>query len=136
MEKRYKVKINSSDKLEELLQEIYNQACNQLNQVQYEMDKLGNSTNLGADDISIEDKTKYSKAMHDYLGDKERAIKSKFEIAKLMSEIIKYSGDVNNALNDPSFAKATKLDIKSLKNAALSIDDNDNTDTETYVLKK
>lgn len=134
MEKRYKIKINSADKLEELLQEIYNQACNQLNQVQNEMDKLANSTNLGEESISVEDKTKYSKAMHDYLGDKDRAIKSKFEIAKLMSEIIKYSGDVNSALNDPTFAKATKLDIKGLKNAAMSIEDEN--DTDSYTLKK
>lgn len=134
MDKRYKVKINSADKLEELLQEIYNQACNQLNQVQNEMDKLANSTNLGAEEVSIEDKSKYAKSMHDYLGDKDRAIKSKFEIAKLMSEIIKYSGDVNNALNDPTFAKATKLDIKSLKSAALTIEEEN--DSDSYTLKK
>lgn len=133
MEKRYKVKLNSNDKIEELLQEIYNEACRQLNQIQIEMDKLTNSINLGAEEITIDDKTKYSKSMHDYLGDKDRAIKSKFEIAKFLGEIVKHNGNVNDALNDPAFAKATSLNIKNLRNVALS-DDNDD-DTDTYILK-
>ena len=133
MEKRYKVKLNSSDKIEELLQEIYNEACRQLNQIQIEMDKLTNSINLGAEEITIEDKAKYSKSMHDYLGDKDRAIKSKFEIAKFLGEIVKHNGNVNDALNDPAFAKATSLNIKNLRNVALS--DNNEDDTDTYILK-
>lgn len=134
MEKRYKVKLNSVDKIEELLQEIYNEACRQLNQIQNEIDKLTNSINLGNEEITIEDKTKYSKAIHDYMGDKDRAIKSKFEIAKFMGEIVKHNGDINGALNDPGFAKATKLDIKGLKDVAMSINEDD--DTDTYILKK
>lgn len=133
MEKRYKVKLNSVDKIEELLQEIYNEACRQLNQIQNEIDKLTNSINLGGEEITIEDKTKYSKAIHDYMGDKDRAIKSKFEIAKFMGEIVKHHGDINGALNDPGFAKTTKLDIKGLKDMAMSIEDDD---TDTYILKK
>lgn len=134
MEKRYKIKLNSNDKVEELLQEIYNEACRQLTQIQNEIDKLTNSINLGAEEISIEDKARYAKAIHDYMGDKDRAIKSKFEIAKFMGEIIKHNGDINGALNDPGFAKATKLDIKSLKSASMNIDENE--DIDTYILKK
>ena len=134
MEKRYKVKLNSTDKIEELLQEIYNEACRQLNQVQTEMDKLMNNINLADESVSIEDKAKYAKAIHDYLGDKDKAIKSKFEIAKFMGEVVKHNGDINGALNDPGFSKATKLDIKGLKSASFSVDD-DSSDSDTYILK-
>lgn len=134
MEKRYKVKLNSVDKIEELLQEIYSEACRQLNQIQSEMDKLMNSTILGAETITMEDKTRYAKAIHDYMGDKDRAIKAKFEIAKFMGEIVKHHGDINGALNDPDFNKATKLDIKGLKSVAMSVDDSE--DNNTYILKK
>lgn len=133
MEKKYKVKLNSIDKIEELLQEIYNEACRQLNQIQSEMDKLMNSTNFGDESFNLEDKTKYAKSIHDYIGDKDKAIKSKFEIAKFMGEIVKHNGDINATLNDPEFNKATKLDIKGLKSASFTVDDGN--DSDTYILK-
>lgn len=135
MEKRYKVKLNSIEKVEELLQEIYDQACRQLNEVQSEINKLQSSTNLGEEGFSMDDKAKYSKSMHDYLGDKEKAIKSKFEIAKFMGELIKHSGDLVGTLNDKEFGKATKLDLKGLREG---IEDtlNDGGDSTTYFLKK
>lgn len=120
MEKRYKVRLNSLDKVEELLQEIYEQACRQLNEIQIEINKLSVSTNLG--DADMDTKAKYSKAMHDFIGDKTKAISSKFEIAKFMGEIIKYGGDASKALNDQQFNQRTKLDLKSLREA---IADND-----------
>lgn len=133
MEKKYKVKLNSIEKIEELLQEIYDQACRQLNEIQNEMNKLQNSTNLGQDGISIEDKAKYAKAIHDFMGDKERAIKSKFEIAKFMGELAKHNGDLGETLNDQGFVKATKLDLKALKAGISNDEDGGST---TYILKK
>lgn len=135
MEKQYKVKLNSVDKVEELLQEIYNESVRQINQIQNEIDKLTNSTNLGSETMSMEDKAKYSKAIHDYLGDKEKAIKQKLEVAKLMNEVIKNNGNINDTLNDPSFIKKTSLDIKGLKSVALTLND-DGDDSETYTLKR
>ena len=133
MEKKYKVKLNSVEKIEELLQEIHDQACRQLNEIQNEMNKLQNSTNLGQDGISIEDKAKYAKAIHDFMGDKERAIKSKFEIAKFMGELAKHNGDLGETLNDQGFVKATKLDLKALKAGISNDEDGGST---TYILKK
>jgi len=135
MEKRYSVKLNSIEKIEELLQEIYDQACRQLNEIQMEINKLQNSTNLGAEEVSFEDKAKYGKTMHDFMGDKNSAIKMKFEIAKFMGEIAKHNGDVDGAINDPAFGKATKLDLKSLK-AGITKTLNDGDDSTTYTLKK
>ncbi len=133
MEKKYKVKLNSIEKIEELLQEIYDQSVRHLNEIQMEMNKLQNSTNLGQDGISIEDKTKYAKAIHDFMGDKERALKSKFEIAKFMGELAKHGGDLGETLNDQGFVKKTSLDLKALKS---SISNDDNGGSSTYILKK
>ena len=86
----------------------------------------------GADDIGMEEKTKYAKAMHDFLGDKNKAIMSKFEIAKFMGELIKHSGDIDSTLNDQSFAKRSTLDLAGLR---AEIDKLNEEDTETYTLK-
>lgn len=117
MARKYSVRLNSIEKIEELLQEIYDQACRQLNEIQNEMNKLQNSTNLGEDSVSIDEKAKYSKAMHDFLGDKDKAIRSKFEIAKFMGEIVKHQGDVNETLNDANVRKNSGLNLKSLKDS-------------------
>lgn len=129
MEKKVKIRLNSTEKVEELLQEIYDQACRQLVGVQNEINKLINSTNLA--DATIDSKAKYAKAMHDYHGDLNRALSTKVELVKFMGEIIKHNGDIEDALNDQQFAKATKLDLSQLRAEISGGDD----DTDTYDLK-
>lgn len=130
MEKKVKIRLNSTEKVEELLQEIYDQACRQLNGVQNEINKLVASTNLA--EASIEMKAKYSKAIHDYHGDLNRALTTKVELVKFMGEIIKHNGDIEGTLNDQQFAKATKLDLNQLR-AEIAGDDGD--DVDSYDLK-
>jgi hypothetical protein len=129
MEKKVKIRLNSTEKVEELLQEIYDQACRQLVGVQNEINKLINSTNLA--DATIDSKAKYAKAMHDYHGDLNRALSTKVELVKFMGEIIKHNGDIEDALNDQQFAKATKLDLNQLRAEITGGDD----DTDSYDLK-
>lgn len=129
MEKKVKIRLNSTEKVEELLQEIYDQACRQLNSVQNEINKLVSSTNLA--EASIDSKAKYAKAMHDYHGDMNRALTTKVELVKFMGEIIKHNGDIEDALNDQQFAKATKLDLDQLRQEISGEDD----DTDSYDLK-
>lgn len=129
MEKKVKIRLNSTEKVEELLQEIYDQACRQLNSVQNEINKLVNSTNLA--EASIDSKAKYAKAMHDYHGDMNRALTTKVELVKFMGEIIKHNGDIEDALNDQQFAKATKLDLDQLRQEISGGDD----DADSYDLK-
>ncbi len=129
--KRYKVRLNSCEKIEELLQEIYDQACRQLNEIQNEMNKLINSTNLAADDFNMDDKAKYFKAIHDLTGDRKSAIQTKLDIAKFMGEILKHGGDSNAVLNDKNIQKRTSLNFKSIRDAV-----NSDSDTENYTLKK
>ena len=132
MDKKYKVRLNSINKVEELLQEVYEQACRQLNEIQNEINKLANSTNLGADEIGMDEKAKYAKAMHDFLGDKNKAIMSKFEIARFMGELIKHSGDIDSTLNDQTYAKRTSLDLAGLR---AELDKVNVGESETYTLK-
>lgn len=129
MEKKVKIRLNSTEKVEELLQEIYDQACRQLNSVQNEINKLVSSTNLA--DASIESKSKYAKAMHDYHGDMNRALATKVELVKFMGEIIKHNGDIEDALNDQQFAKATKLDLGQIRREIVG----EENDVDSYNLK-
>lgn len=124
--KRIKVRLSSVEKIEELLQEVYDQACRQINEIQNEINKLINSTNLGSDDFTMEDKAKYFKAIHDLTGDKKSAIQTKLDIVKFMGEMVKHSGDAKAVVNDKSFAKRTSLNLNDLRNALSNGDDSDN----------
>ena len=112
-DRRYKVRLNSEAKVEELLQETYDLAVKQQNEIQNEMNKLMNSTNLA--DVTIDEKAKYAKAMNDFFTNKSKTIAMKFEIVKFMGEMIKHNGDVSKTINDPNVAKATKIDLASLR---------------------
>lgn len=130
--KLYKVKINSATKVEELLQEVYELACRQLNEIQNEINKLINSTNLAADDFTMDDKAKYFKAIHDLNGDKKNAIQTKLDIAKFLGDIIKKGGDANSVVNEKGYQKRTSLNLNDLRNAL----NEENNDTEKYNIKK
>lgn len=134
-EKRMQIKLNSNDKIEQLLQEAYDLTCKQINDIQNEMNKLSNSCNLG--DVTIEEKTKYAKAMNDFIGSREKAITKKFEIAKLMTEIVKHNGDVNETLNDKNAMKnmGKAFSIEDLKKQ-MQEQMNNNVVSETYQLKR
>ena len=96
--KKFKIKINSPEKIETLLQELYNEACKNVEQIQTEMNKLSNSIKLNEE--SLDSKAKYAKAMNDFIANKDKAIGRKMEIAKLMTEIYKNRGNVNKTFNE------------------------------------
>ena len=129
--KRIKVRLSSVEKIEELLQEVYDQACRQINEIQNEINKLINSTNLGSDDFTMDDKAKYFKAIHDLTGDKKSAIQTKLDIVKFMGEMVKHSGDAKAVVNDKYFAKRTSLNLNDIRNAL-----NDGNDGDNYTVKK
>ena len=133
-EKRIQIKLNSNNKIEQLLQEAYDLTCKQINDIQNEMNKLSNSCNLS--DVTIEEKTKYAKAMNDFMGSREKAITKKFDIAKLMAEIVKHNGDINDTLNDKNAMKGmgTSFNIDELRRAVKEQMTEDN--TNTYQLKR
>ena len=63
--KRFKVKLNSPEKIEELLQELYNEACKNIEEIQTQMNKVANSVQLN--DEIMDAKAKYAKAMNAFL---------------------------------------------------------------------
>ena len=98
LKKNYKLKLNSIEKIEELLQELYNETNKMVNEVQEQMNKLSSSVSLNQEPMDA--KAKYSKAMNDFLSNKEKAISRKLDIAKLMSEIIKFNGNVKAVIQE------------------------------------
>lgn len=96
--KRYQLKINSSEKLEELLQELYDEACWNVQTVKNEMNRYVTSTNLNEE--TSDSKAKIGKITNDFVSNMDKALGRKLEIAKLMHEIIKYHGNAQKAIDE------------------------------------
>lgn len=128
-----KIRLKSIEKVEQVLQESYDLTCKEINEIQNEMNKLMNSTTLS--NLIMEDKARYAKAMHDFIGDKTKAIALKFEIAKFMGEIIKHNGDVGKTISDMNNVKATKMDLRSLRNEITKAAQEGNDGEVTYNTK-
>lgn len=98
LKKGYKLKLNSIEKVEELLQELYNETNKMVNEIQEQMNKLSSSVSLNQEPMDA--KAKYSKVMNDFLSNKEKAISRKLDIAKLMSEILKFNGNMKAVMQE------------------------------------
>lgn len=110
---KFKIKINDIDNIRDLLQETYRLADEQIIQSQNEINKLANSTKL--QDEIMGAKSKYAKAINDYLAMKDKAISKKIEIAKLLTEIYKHNGDVNETMNDAAVTKSMSFDFSKIR---------------------
>lgn len=109
---KFKIELNNANNIRDLLQETYRLADQQLVQAQDEMNKLANATRLQEE--VMDSKQKYSKAMNDYLTIKDKAIRTKLDIAKLMTEIMNHNGDVKEAVEQGGVSNAT-FDLKKIK---------------------
>ena len=129
VKKNYKLKLNSIEKIEELLQELYNESNKMVNEIQEQMNKLSFSADLNNQPMDA--KAKYSKAMNDFLSNKEKAIGRKLDIAKLMSEIIKFNGNMKAVIQE------SEMDWDSFKDTLYETDSKDQTqnESEVYELK-
>ena len=128
--KKYKLKLNSAQKIEELLQELYEEADKNIVETQNEMNKLANSVQL--DQEIVDAKAKYAKAMNDFITNKDKAIGRKLDIAKLMSEILKFNGNVKLAVTEGEIPDWDEITNALVDNAnATNIED----ETEKYHLK-
>lgn len=129
LKKNYKLKLNSVEKIEELLQELYNESNKMVTEVQEQMNKLSSSVSLNNEPMDA--KAKYSKAMNDFLSNKEKAIARKLDIAKLMSEILKFQGNMKAVIQE------SEMDWDSFKDTLYESDSKNEapSDAETYELK-
>ena len=99
--KKYKLKLNSMSHLEVLLQELYDETSKNIVEIQNEINKLSSSTQLNNEIMDA--KAKYAKAMNDFSSNKNKALATKMDIAKLMTEVIKFNGNVKK-MNEESEA--------------------------------
>lgn len=95
---KYKLTLNDIGNLQDLMQELYDESTKNINEIQNEINKLSQSTQLN--DEMMDAKTKYAKAMNDFSSNKNKALTLKLDIARLMSEIIKHNGNMKKVTDE------------------------------------
>ena len=88
-------------------------ADEQIVQAQNEINKLSVATQL--QDEPMEARSKYAKAINDYLGLKDKAISKKIEIAKILTDIYHHNGDVQGALEGNEAIKDMPFNFDDIK---------------------
>ncbi len=109
---KLKIELNDQQSLKDLLQEVYNLANEQIAQVQNEINKLSNATQLHEE--PMEARAKYAKAINDYLSIKDKAIAKKIDVSKILNDVLSHNGDINGALEGNE---------ETIKNMAIDFDD-------------
>lgn len=104
--KKQDIKVNNTESLEGLMQETYNDACLQIQDAQ----KTINELSLSATPNDVDEITKIVKEKGGLLKIKDSAIRLKLELAKLQSDIIKNSGDIETTMNERSANGAASFD--------------------------
>ena len=110
---KLKLELNDQQSLKDLVQEAYRISDEQIVQAQNEINKLSNATQL--QDEPMEARAKYAKAINDYLGIKDKAISKKLDIAKILADVLKYNGNVNEAIENGSNIKNMDFNFDDIK---------------------
>ena len=131
---KFKIKINEINNVRDLLQECYELADSQIVQAQNEINKLANSTRL--QDEIMESKSKYAKAINDYLKIKNDAITRKLEISKLLTEIVKHNGSLEDTIKDKDATKGMSFDFSKIRDIVNNGGYDNSNKSETIQLKK
>ena len=109
--KKQQIKVNNNTSLEGLMQEVYNDACSQINDAQRTINELTTSTTAA----DVDDATKIAKAKTDAQKIKDSGVKIKLDIAKLQSDIIKHGGNTEKGVEEHFGGKANLSDFKSIR---------------------
>lgn len=109
--KRQKIKIEDVSSLEGLCQEVYIDACTQINDASKTITNLENST----EPVDVEDYTKISKAKTDALKIKDSAIKIKLDVAKLQNDFIKNKGNFDDDDIKSKIGEVSMDDFSSIR---------------------
>lgn len=127
--KYLKLRVNNLTILEALLQELYDESTKNIYEIQNEMNRLSNSVQLNEE--IMDSKVKYAKAMNDYSSNKNKALGTKLDVAKLMAELYKFQGNVKK-MNQESEELPNWSDVISHINEMSEEKD----DTKVYKMKK
>lgn len=128
MNHKLKIDLNDVQNLRDLLQEAYSLASEQIIQVQNEINKMANATQLEQE--TIDGKARYGKIINDYLGIKDKAISKKIDIAKILADIHNHNGDVKGAIENGENMKNMDFNFDDIKKMIdESYEDKDKTKT-------
>lgn len=125
---RYKLQLNSIEKVQELLQELYDEADKNIVETEKQLTKLTSSLDYTEEIRGADAKAKISKSITDFINTKDKAIGRKMEIAKLMVDVHKYNGSVKDAVNNFNFDS----DWEEFKQLESEPNLPDNNDREEY----
>ena len=110
---KLKIELNDPQNLRDLLQESYMLASEQIIQVQNEINKMANATQLQNE--AMDAKAKYGKIINDYLGIKDKAISKKIDIAKILTDVLHHNGDVKGAIDEGLSVKSMDFNFDDIK---------------------
>lgn len=110
---KLKIELNNIQNLRDLLQEVYRLADEQIMQAQNEINKLSVATQLQEE--AMDAKSKYAKAINDYLSMKDKAISKKIDIAKILADIYHHNGDVKDTLENGTSMKDLSFDFDDIR---------------------
>ena len=110
---KLKIELNDTQNIRDLLQEAYRLADEQIVQAQNEINKLSVATQLQEEPMDA--RSKYAKAINDYLGLKDKAISKKIEIAKILTDIYHHNGDVQGVLEGSETMKDMSFNFDDIK---------------------
>ena len=131
--KNFKVELNSADNLRDLVQNFIDLADTQINQAQNEIEKLKKSTDLTQE--VMDGKSKYAKAINDYLSVIDKAMAKKIDIAKLLNEVMSHNGDIKAAMEDTQKQGFNINALQSMIDETMLKKEKSN-ETKTIILKK
>lgn len=130
---KYKLKLNNVQNLQDLMQELYDESTKNITEIQNEINKLSQSTQLN--DEIMDAKTKYAKAMNDFSANKNKALGLKLDIAKLMVELIKFNGNIKK-MNEEMEAVPDWASLIDTINTKADEQESGETAVETYTTHK
>jgi len=130
---KFKIELNDSTNIRDVLQQAYDLSDAQIVQAQNEINKIATATRL--QDEVMDSKAKYGKIINDYLSIIDKAISKKVEIAKLMTEILKNNGNVGSSLEDTQTSGRQTFDLSKIKEMVKNIHE-EKEQTKTIELNK
>lgn len=131
---KYKLKLNNVQNLQDLMQELYDESTKNITEIQNEINKLSQSTQLN--DEIMDAKTKYAKAMNDFSANKNKALGLKLDIAKLMAELIKFNGNIKKMNEEMEAVPDDWAAVIDTINTKVDEQESSETVVETYTTHK
>jgi hypothetical protein len=105
--KKLTIDVNNIDSLQELMQEVYHDACTQIKEAQ----SIVTGISSGVELMDTDDHVKVAKAKTDAMKVKDSAIKTKLDVGKLQNEIIKRKNELTNSPNDGKISEPGEVNL-------------------------